>query len=94
MAKHSSHILALARRGAQHRYDELKAELDTLVRHFPGLARRALRRGRKPIKGAVSAVDAYMESTPKPRRTLSAAARKKIGDAQRRRWAKQKAKGK
>ena len=91
MAKHSSHILELARKGAQHRYEELKAELDSLARQFPGLARRAVRRGRKAIKGAVSAVQHAVESKPKPRRKLSAAARKKIGDAQRKRWAKVKA---
>jgi hypothetical protein len=39
----------------------------------------------------VSAVEHYVESKPKPRRKMSAAGRKKIGDAQRKRWAKQKA---
>jgi len=37
MAKHSSHILEFARRGAQQRYDELVAEINSLVRHFPDL---------------------------------------------------------
>jgi hypothetical protein len=91
MAKHSSHILELARHGAQHRYAELKAELESLTRHFPELARGAVKSGRQAIKGAVSAVEHYAESKPKPRRKMSAAARKKIGDAQRRRWAKAKA---
>ena len=90
MAKHSSHILELARRGAQHRYEELKAELESLARQFPGLARQGIKKGRKAIKGAVSAVEHYIEKQPK-RRKLSAAGRKKIGDAQRKRWAKQKA---
>jgi hypothetical protein len=38
MAKHSSHILEMARKGAEHRYEELKAEIATLVKHFPHLA--------------------------------------------------------
>jgi len=37
MTKHSSHILEFARRGAQQRYDELVAEINSLVRHFPDL---------------------------------------------------------
>ena len=91
MAKHSSHILELARRGAHHRYAELKAELDSLVRHFPELRRAVVKRGRKAIKDAAVAVQHAMEETPKPKRKMSAAARKKIGDAQRKRWAKVKA---
>jgi len=38
MAKHSSHILELARKGAEHKYQELKAELAQLVKNFPDLA--------------------------------------------------------
>jgi hypothetical protein len=86
MAKHSSNILELAKRGAQHRYEELKAELDSLVRHFPDLgagAREVVKRGRRAVK-------AVAELAPK-RRKMSAAARKAIGDAQRARWAKHKA---
>ncbi|MEO8256229.1 MAG: hypothetical protein ABI868_02680 [Acidobacteriota bacterium] len=88
MAKHSSNILELARRGATHRYEELKAELDSLVRHFPNLrtgTREVVKRGRRAVKAAVA------ELKPRKRRKMSAAARKAIGDAQRARWAKQKA---
>jgi len=49
-------------------------------------AARALLNG-KPYTAAMSVA-------PKKRRKLSAAARKKIGDAQRKRWAAQKAKSK
>jgi hypothetical protein len=38
MAKHSSHILDLARKGAEHRYEELKTEIAVLVKHFPHLS--------------------------------------------------------
>ena len=81
MAKHSSNILELAARGAKHRYDELQAELASLVRQFPDL-RRA---GRKALAAVVA------ELRPTKRRKMSAKARKAISDAQKARWAKQKA---
>jgi hypothetical protein len=87
MAKHSSQILELARRGAQHRYDELVGEINALVRQFPDLqagAREAIRRGRRAILAAAA------ELQPRNRRKLSAAARKAISDAQKARWAKQR----
>jgi hypothetical protein len=37
MAKHTASILELARKGATHRYRELKAELAELVKVFPHL---------------------------------------------------------
>ena len=88
MAKHSSSILELARRGAQHRYEELQEELASLVRHFPDLrsgAREIVKRGRRTVKAAAA------ELRPQKRRKMSAAARAKISAAQRARWAKQKA---
>jgi len=88
MAKHSSSILELARRGAQHRYAELQAELAALVRQFPDLrssAREMMRRGRRAISAAA------VELQPRKRRKMSAAARAKIAAAQRARWAKHRA---
>jgi len=88
MAKHSSSFLELARRGAQHRYEELQVELASLVRQFPDLRRKArevVRRGRRAATAAVA------ELQPRKRRRLSAAARARISAAQRARWAKQKA---
>jgi hypothetical protein len=88
MAKHSSSILELARRGAQHRYEELQAELASLVRQFPDLrrgAREIVRRGRRAATAAAA------ELRPRKRRKLSAAARARISAAQRARWAKHKA---
>jgi hypothetical protein len=88
MAKHSSNILQLARRGAQHRYDELVAEIDSLLQHFPDLrtgGRQAVRRGRRAVAAAAG------ELQPRKRRKMSAAARKAISDAQKARWARQKA---
>ena len=88
MAKHSSSILELARRGAQHRYEELQEELSSLIQHFPdlrGAAGAIVKRGRR----AITAVAAGLQ--PKKRRTMSPAARAKIAAAQRARWAKRKA---
>jgi hypothetical protein len=88
MAKHSSSILALARRGAQHRYEELQAELLSLVQQFPdlrGTAREMVKRGRKAVQAAAAQLQ------PRKRRTMSPAARAKIAAAQRARWAKRRA---
>ncbi len=41
MAKRSSQILELARKGAEYRYQELNAEIAALVRDFPHLADQA-----------------------------------------------------
>ena len=91
MPKHSSHILELARKGAEQRYAELKAEIAVLVRQFPHL--RAS--GRRTTID-MSSEPAAMIDRPRRRRRrkLSAAARRKISLAQKRRWAKQKGGGK
>jgi hypothetical protein len=91
MAKHPSHILELARKGADHRYQELKAEIASLEKHFPHLGGPRERSAPKSAHVSASAA----EPSPHParkRRTMSAAARKKISDAQKARWAKQKGK--
>jgi hypothetical protein len=88
MPKHSSHILELARRGAEHRYEELKAEIATLVKTFPYLTGRARRLKIDTSTDPAATIDRGRRK----RRRMSAAARKKISLAQKRRWAKQKAK--
>src|SRR4051794_32019844 len=88
MAKYSVSILELARRGAQHRYEELQAEMASLVRQFPKLrtgAREVVRRGRKAVQAIAP------ELPRRKRRKMSAAARARISAAQRARWAKQRA---
>jgi hypothetical protein len=84
MPKHSFNILELARKGAEHRLRELKAEIASLKKVFPHL-----RFG----SAASPAMPDPMEEgkVRRQRRTMSAAARKKISEAQKRRWAKQKA---
>jgi len=88
MAKHSSQILEMARKGAEHRYRELTAEIASLVEHFPHLG------ASQPSAPQSSTTHAEMPALRhQKRRKMSAAARKKISDAQKARWAKQKAKG-
>jgi hypothetical protein len=96
MAKHSSHILDMARKGAQHKYQELKAELAQLVKNFPHLAdgKNAVSRGAAALsRGGRSVIVAAggegLLEKPK-RRKMSAKARKAISDAQKKRWAAQK----
>ena len=86
MAKHSSNILELAARGAKHRYEELQTEISALVKTFPHLRAQ---KGGNPFPFALEARE--LPHAPRKRRKLSAKARKAIGDAQRKRWAKQKA---
>jgi len=78
MAKHSSQILDLARRGAELRFQELKSEISALVKNFPHLSGR---------KGA----QAGEPSGTRRRRKMSAKARAAISAAQKARWAKQRA---
>jgi hypothetical protein len=86
MAKHSASFLELAKKGATHRYQELKAELAELVKVFPHL------RYGSAVSPAMP--DAVEEPRVRRRRKMSRAARKKISDAQKARWAKQKGKKK
>ena len=77
MAKHSSHILELARKGAEHRYAELKEELASLVRDFPHLS------GKK--RGIVDASKGV--KAPRKRRRMSAAAKKAVSVRMKKYWA-------
>lgn len=87
MAKHSSHILELARKGAEHRYEELKAEIAALMKDFPHLARR----GGKQVSLAVARGRAVVAAeTPKAQRRAkkwSAAARKAVSARMKKYWA-------
>jgi hypothetical protein len=89
LAKHSSHILEMARKGAEHRYRELKEELASLMKHFPHVAGRAVSRGAAALSAGGKA--AMKELAPRKRRKMSAKARAKISAAQRARWAMLKA---
>jgi len=86
MSKHSSQIMEFARRGADHRYEELKAEIGALIKQFPHLKAPGRR-----TKIDVSLEPAALIDPPRKRRKMSAAARRKISLAQKRRWAKHRA---
>jgi hypothetical protein len=81
MPRHPSHILELAKRGADHRYQELKAEIQSLVNHFPHL------RGHSggPLSAPVETVKRAIRR--RRRRKMTEAARKRISEAQKKRWA-------
>jgi hypothetical protein len=94
MAKHSSHLLELARKGAEARLRELVDEARMLFNSFPHLrdsfdpdelpVRFILKRG-----AARAAASEVSGAGPKRKmRKMSAAARKAISDAQKKRWAK------
>jgi len=93
LAKHSSHILELARKGAEHKYQELKAELAHLMKSFPhlgGTKGAGSRGAAAPARGGRAAVASSGGDETPARRKMSAKARKAISDAQKRRWAAQK----
>lgn len=81
MPRHSSNILELARRGAEQRYAELKAEIAALTRDFPHLSGRA--------RGARAAADGEAVTARRRgrRRKMSAAARKAVSDRMKKYWA-------
>jgi hypothetical protein len=96
MAKHSSHILQLARKGAEARLRELVDEAKMLVSSFPHL-RDSFDQDELPVtfilkRGAAggSASEVSRIGPRRKKRTLSAAARKAISNAQKKRWAKVK----
>jgi hypothetical protein len=84
MARHSSHILELARKGAEHRYEELKAEMAALVRHFPHLRDASTRREEVDLSAEPAAT---IDRPRRKRRRMSAAARKAVSQRMRAYWA-------
>jgi len=83
MPKHPSHILELARRGAEHRYQELKAELASLVKLFPHLT------GRTGVP--VRMLDLVLGSAPpvpkRRRKRMSTAAKRAVSVRMKKYWA-------
>ena len=87
MAKHSSHILELARRGAEHRYAELKAEMAALVKTFPGLASRAGGKVSDAVSRGRAAVEAEAPAIRRRARKMSASARQAVSLRMKKYWA-------
>ena len=91
MAKHSPHILELAKRGADSRFRELVDELNMLTLSFPHL-RDAFDHDDLPVKFILRrGRDKAIAAGASPKRKISAKGRQAISEAQKARWAKQKA---
>ena len=73
----------MARKGAEHRYEELKAEIATLVKHFPHLASKA----RATVANASRAIEAEGQEVRRRGRKMSVAARKAVSARMKRYWA-------
>ena len=91
MARHSSHILEMARKGAEHRYAELQAEIAALVKTFPHVARKTGRQISKIISHGVAAVKTEAPKGRRRAKKMSAAARKAVSARMKKYWAKRKA---
>jgi hypothetical protein len=79
MPKYPSHILELAKHGAEHRYQELKAEIDSLVKHFPHLLRHS------PLSAPLETVKRAVRR--RRRRKMTEAAKKAISEQMKKLWA-------
>ena len=89
MAKHPAHLLELAKKGALHRYNELKAELADLVKAFPHLEYGSAISPGVPRQRYESA-----PAERSKRRRLSPAARRAASVRMRKYWARRRAAGK
>ena len=79
--------------GAEARLLQISEEAAAIYRAFPELRRGGgAGRGRGRGRAPASAADAGETAQPRKKRRLSAAARKRISDAQKRRWAKHRQK--
>ena len=86
-----SELLQYARLGAQARMNALQQEMDGLRRRFPGLtANSGQQKGRAAKGAAATASDSGAPVT----RNMSAAARKRISDAAKKRWVEWRKKNK
>ena len=84
MAKQKAEILKWARVGAASRLRELDEERALIVKAFPGLTPGSSSASRAGSKAAAAVPNV------RKRRQMSAAARKRISDAQKKRWAAQR----
>lgn len=93
MAKHSSHVLEMARKGAEHRLEELKTEITSLIKAFPHLAGRQGRRLARGTAGLANAAKATLKMAAgrRKRSKMSAAARKAVSARMKKYWAAKRA---
>ena len=76
--------------GAQERLTQLSAEASEIYKAFPELRSHAIGFGKRTgrSRAKLAAGGETPSASQRPRRTLSAEARKRISDAQKARWAK------
>ena len=86
-AKYSSPILDMARKGAEHRYEELQAEIAALVKNFPHVAKSAGQQISKALSKGRAAVEAEAPKVRRRARKMSAAARKAVSERMKKCWA-------
>ena len=87
MAKHSPHILELARKGAEARYQELRIELEALVKDFPHVAEQA----GAALGRTVGRTEAQVRRSVQRGRRMSVAARKAVSVRMKKYWAERRA---
>jgi hypothetical protein len=97
MAKTESKLQEFAIIGARFRVQELQAEIDRIKKQFGARAlgvtgSSALAEGSAARRGKLQIAAGGDVGSGRRRRKMSAAARKRISDAQKARWAKQRAK--
>ncbi len=90
MAKYSSSVLEMARKGAEHTYDELQSQIARLVRDFPHLAKRTGRSVSRAYAHGVAAVEASAPKVRRRARQMSAAARKAVSIRMKKYWAERR----
>ena len=87
-------LLRLARVGAAARLAELQREMEAIHQSFAELRSGRSAQPQNPytagVRSAVAGVRGAVEGAVKRRRTLTPDARKRISDAQKTRWAKQR----
>jgi hypothetical protein len=87
MAKLAAHILDMARKGADHRYQELKSEIAALVKNFPHLAAKARMTTSRVGAEGMAAVQGGAKQVRRRARKMSAEARKAVSDRMKKYWA-------
>jgi hypothetical protein len=90
----TAELRSWALKGAEQRLVEIADETRAIYREFPQLRNRGRAARSSPVVRDVVATDGQEGPTKRRRRRMSRAARKKISDAQKARWAKQKARTK
>jgi uncharacterized protein YicC (UPF0701 family) len=80
-------LLKLARKGAEHRYEELKAEMAGLVKNFPHVAARAGKQISRAVSRGLAVVEAEAPKVRRRARKMSATARKAVSKRMKKYWA-------